>query len=88
MKDLNTVYDLGPSRSMEGINDTAKLCDMLEIDLRIQTAWEDYMNEWGEACQNPKPIVSLWEISILDVNNKPCALCFDIINGDSVLVAG
>lgn len=88
MKDPNPVYDPGAPRSIGGMHNAARLCEVLEIDFEIQPPQDLYMHGWGEQCHDPKPVIGVWEITLLDVNRNPCTLCFDLIEGDSVLVVG
>lgn len=46
------------------------------------------MHGWGTACADPKPIKGYWQLTIMDMNNYPFTLEFDIVNGRSPLIIG
>lgn len=88
MRDPNPVYDVGAPRSTGGINNAAALCDVLEVDFKITPPEFVYYHGWGDGCHDLRPIVGVWEITVMDKNHNPCTFSFDLVEGDSTLVVG
>lgn len=86
--DPNPVYDPGSPRSTSGILSAARYCDLLEIDLHITPAREEYMHGWGTNGLGAKPVIGSWELTTTDAEGKSCSLDFDVIAGDSPIIIG
>lgn len=70
------------------INNTARLCDLLEIDSVKFSPQENRLHGCGEKGLDPVPIKGTCELTIHDINEKPFNLLFELLRNDSYGVIG
>lgn len=56
--------------------------------MKIDPLNELHLQGWGKACQDPKLVVVVWEVTLFDIKDNPCTLRCDLIDGDSIFVIG
>lgn len=81
--DPNPIYEPGEPRSISGINNIAKLCDLLEIKMHILPPREIYLHGWGMEAYGARKVFASWELTVFDLHDQPCTFTFDVIEGDS-----
>lgn len=88
LTDPNPIVDEGAPSSTGGIINAATLCDLLGIQLVLETPREHYEHGWGEDCHDARPIVASWTLTIMDIHSHPVSLSFDLVRGESPLIIG
>eukprot|EP00177_Eucheuma_denticulatum_P007832 GFKZ01014258.1.p1 GENE.GFKZ01014258.1~~GFKZ01014258.1.p1 ORF type:complete len:1202 (-),score=97.36 GFKZ01014258.1:1881-5486(-) len=86
--DVNPIYDPGAPKSIGGVNEAAKICDMLEVSFDVKPPKEEYMHAWGDRTIDAKPIIASWELTTFDIHHKPCTFEFDLLEGDEPIIIG
>ncbi len=58
------------------------------MELVLDPPRELYYHSWGCVGADPKPIVATWTLVVQDSGNRPTAIKFDLVNGESPLIVG
>ena len=66
----------------------AALALAMGISLTFKPKRRTYLHGWGEKMADAKLVVCTWEVSLLDLNDVPFQVAFDIVDGDEPLVIG
>lgn len=61
---------------------------MIGIPFKVFKPKKNYVHGWGIDCSNAKEIQCTWELTVMDVNQHPVTLSFDLVNGSSPLIIG
>ena len=88
LPDPNPILDEGAPTSTGGTENAATLCDILGTPLVLESPRDRYYHGWGEECLNPKLIVASWTLHVQDVEGKPTAFTFELVEGTSPLILG
>ena len=58
------------------------------ISLTFKSKRRTYLHRWGEKMADAKLVVCTWKVSLLDLNDIPFQVTFDIVDSDEPLVIG
>lgn len=84
----NPIIDEGAPKNIGGLTNVARLCDALGITLEISSPRENYIHGWGDTCENARPIVGTWYLTINDINGNPTCFPFDVVKGEMPILLG
>lgn len=86
--DPNPILDEGAPRSIGGMNNAMRLCDVLGYKFEVDAPREDYWHGWGDQAADLRPVQCTWTLTVNDENGKPTAIPFDLIEGNAPLIVG
>lgn len=88
MVDSNPVLEEGNPLSSGGIRAAATLFHILGITFNLELAQRSYSRGWGNKALDAKPTLCSWTLSLLDINEEPTDIVFDLFDDNSPLAVG
>lgn len=86
--DVIPILDEGAPTSTGGIDNAAKLCNILGMNLKLKPSRSLYHHRWGMNAADSKHVVASWYLTINDLNKKSAMFVFDPVEGESPLLIG
>lgn len=82
------MLDEGAPTSTGGIINAARLCDVMELPLRLRAPRQEYKHGWGAEFLDAKSRTWKWDLMVEDGYGKPNVMKFDLVEGKSPLIIG
>lgn len=86
--DTNPVLDEGSLTSTGKVYTAKAICEIMGIQLTVAHPHRNCEKGWGINENSSLPIISTWELTILDMYGDTVGLCFDLTKDCSSLIIG
>lgn len=83
----NLIYGPVSPKFTAGVQNTAKLCDILVIECFVLPAQYVTLHECVDKGIHSK-LLACWELTVFVIDEKPCSTVSDLIPDDSPIIMG